>query len=73
MKSKMAQSDEIEFARGLTRCAIDCFESLVCLIESSDNSFSIGILAGHCTEAIIKAHLFRAGWKEVDIKKLGMI
>lgn len=58
-------------ARGLTVTASDCFESLKCLIQNPNNSFSVGILAGHCIEASLKAHLALAGWNEVRLKALG--
>ena len=35
------------------------------------SSLSIGILAGHCAEAALKAHLALSGWDEGKLKSLG--
>ena len=67
----MTTLENIELARGLTRCAVDCFETLECLTKKQLSSLSIGILAGHCVEASMKAHLAHAGWEEDKLKKLG--
>ena len=65
------RSEDSKLALGLTRCASDCLEALECLLRERMSSLSIGILAGHCLEAALKAHLASSGWTEAQLKSLG--
>lgn len=71
MLGRLKSIAAIETARGLTYVARDCFESLQLLHHHSETSLSIGILAGHCAEAALKAHLSCFGWSEGQLKALG--
>ena len=68
----MLGSQNIEMERNFILCASDCFETLKYLnAEKLFNSLSIGILAGHCVEVLMKTHLANFGWQEGKIKQLG--
>lgn len=68
----MKQPINVQTAGALAHVACDCLNALKYLLERHDrSSLAIGILAGHCVEATLKARLAYAGWSESQLKDLG--